>query len=84
MARKYLPLSGSHRGMGAADPGSHILLGWTRYGQIQPVGHDTAVSSADGSLGGAVLDTCYGAAGVSMCTQRERSLVPWSLMALIR
>ena len=35
-------------------------------------------------LGGTALDTCYGAAGVSMWNQRERSLTPCSLMALIR
>ena len=35
-------------------------------------------------LGGTVLDTCYGAAGVSMWNQRERSPGPAPLMALIR
>ena len=34
--------------------------------------------------GAAILDTCYGAAGVLMWYQRERSLVPCSLMALMR
>ena len=35
-------------------------------------------------LGGTALDTCYGAAGVSMWYQRERSPGPAPLMALIR
>ena len=35
-------------------------------------------------LGGTALDTCYGAAGVSMWNQRERSPGPAPLMALIR
>ena len=53
-------------------------------GELQPVGQLPAVPGADGSLGVAVVATGYGAAGVSMCTQRDRSLVPCSLMALIR
>ena len=53
-------------------------------GELQPVGQLPAVPGADGSLGGAVLDTGYGAAGVSMCTQRDRSLTLCSLIALMR
>ena len=53
-------------------------------GELQPVGQYPAVSGADGSLGVAVVATGYGAAGVSTWDQRERSLVPCSLMALMR
>ena len=56
----------------------------TDAGRCQLVGQHPAVARADGSLAFAVLDTCYGAAGVSMWNQRERSLTPCSLMALIR
>ena len=56
----------------------------TADGQYQLVGQLPAISRADGSLGAAVPDTGYGAAGVSMWNQRERSLTPCSLMALIR
>ena len=37
-----------------------------------------------GSLALAVLATGYGASGISMWYQRDRSLVPCSLMALMR
>ena len=60
------------------------LLARTADGECRVVGQPPAVSGADGSLGVAVLDTGYGAAGVLMWYQRERSLVPCSLMALIR
>ena len=53
-------------------------------GELQPVGQLPAVPGADASLGGAVLATGYGAAGVLMWRQRERWLTPYSLMALIR
>ena len=56
----------------------------TADGQYQLAGQLPAISRADRSLGAAVLDTCYGAAGVSMWNQRERSLTPYSLMALMR
>ena len=53
-------------------------------GQHQLVGQLSAVSRADGSLALAVLATRYGASGMSMWNQRDRSLVPCSLMALMR
>ena len=56
----------------------------TGSGHIRLVVQLSAVARADGSLALAVLATCYGAAGMSMWYQRERSLVPCSLMALIR
>ena len=52
-------------------------------GVFQPVGQLPAVPGADGSLGVAVVATCYGAAGVSARIQRESSLTPCPLMALI-
>ena len=64
--------------------GHDAPLARTADGPGQLVGQQPAVSGADGSLGGAVLATGYGAAGVSTWNQRDRSLVPWSLMALIR
>ena len=60
------------------------LLLRPRDGQHQLVGQLPAVPGAYGSFGGAVVATGYGAAGVSMCTQRDRSLTPWSLIALMR
>ena len=56
----------------------------TADGRRQLVGQLSAVARADGSLAFAVLDICYGTAGVSMWTQRERSLTSCSLMALMR
>ena len=56
----------------------------TADGQYQLVGQLTAVARADGSLAFAVLATGYGAAGVSMWNQRDRSLVPRSLIAFMR
>ena len=61
------------------------LLARTADGRHQLVGQHPAVARAEGSPGVAVLDTCYGAAGVWVWNQRERSLTPpCSLMALIR
>ena len=60
------------------------LAAWPGDGQLVLVLQLPAVSRADGSPGAAILDTCYGAAGVLMWYQRERSLVPCSLMALMR
>ena len=62
----------------------YSLLARTVDGRYQLVGRPSAVARADGSLAVAVLDTCYGAAGVSMWNQRERSLTPYLLIALIR
>ena len=56
----------------------------TADGRRQLVGQLSAVSRADGPLALAVLATRYGAAGMSMWNQRDRSLVPCSLMALMR
>ena len=56
----------------------------TADGRRQLVGQLSAVARADGSLTFAVLDTRYGASGMSMWNQRDRSLVPCSLMALMR
>ncbi len=56
----------------------------TADGRRQLVGQLSAVARADGSLALAALATRYGAAGMSMWNQRDRSLVPCSLMALMR
>ena len=56
----------------------------TADGRRQLVGQLSAVARADGSLTFAVLATRYGASGMSMWYQRDRSLVPCSLMALMR
>ena len=53
-------------------------------GYTRSVGQLPAVARADGSLALAVLATRYGAPGMSMWDQRDRSLVPCSLMALMR
>ena len=56
----------------------------TADGRRQLVGQLSAVARADGSLAFAVLAIRYGASGMSMWNQRDRSLVPCSLMALMR
>ena len=61
-----------------------LLPALTADGRRQLVGQLPAVCRADVSLALAVLATRYGAAGMSMWNQLERSLVPCSLMALIR
>ena len=53
----------------------------TADGRRRHVGQLSAVSRADGSL---ALAARYGASGMSMWYQRDRSLVPCSLMALMR
>ena len=76
----------------AASPALSVCSGFFRCplpariaeGQHQLVGQLSADARADGSLAFAVLDTCYGASGMSMWYQRDRSLVPCSLMALMR
>ena len=56
----------------------------TADGQRRLFGQLSAVARADGSLAFAVFATRYGASGISMWYQRDRSLVPCSLMALMR
>ena len=56
----------------------------TADGRRRPVGQLSAVARAGGPLAFAVLATRYGDSGMSMWCQRDRSLVPCLLMALIR